>query len=312
MMRVLSYFILSVLISMPVSAGTTSQPVMHDYSSGLFRFQKTLAKRGNSDAQYKLGDMYEKGIGTTKDKNKAQIWFEKAAAQGHNKAKYKLLYLDLEVNGLTAENKKQIELLHTKAEEKNTDAQYYLGKMYATGVGVQKDLSTALTWFNIATFNGDSEAEDEAIAIDEALSQNNVDEFGDKGLIAAQQAAEQLEIEKKQVAKKIAADEKRAQSKKKKQHEKARANKLAKDKARKKQQAQNALNAALLEEREMAEREVEVQRLLELALAEEEASKLEAERIKAAKMKEKERVRVSTFKSNPCQGKSAKFLSICR
>jgi len=308
MMRIISYFILSVLVSMPVFAGTTPQPVMHDYSSGLFRFQHTLAKRGDSNAQYKLGDMYEKGIGTVKDKTKAQAWFEKAAAQGHNKAKYKLLYLDLEVNGLTAENKKQIELLHKKADEKNTDAQYYLGKMYATGVGVPKDLSTALTWFNIATFNGDSEAEDEAIAIDEALIQKDIDESITQELMTAKSAAKQYEIDKKQLA-----DEKRAKAKqKKRQREKARKNQLAKDKAFKKQQAQEALNAALLEERAMAQREAEVQRLLEIALAEEEANKREAEQIKAAEMKERQRVRVSTFKSNPCQGKSAKFLSICR
>lgn len=45
------------------------------------------AEKGDAYAQYFLGLIYEEGKYTARDLNKACEWFEKAAAQGHNKAK---------------------------------------------------------------------------------------------------------------------------------------------------------------------------------------------------------------------------------
>lgn len=41
-------------------------------------------------AQYMLGRYYEKGIGVAKDRVLAKEWYEKAAAQGNEKAKKRL------------------------------------------------------------------------------------------------------------------------------------------------------------------------------------------------------------------------------
>ncbi|WP_053005727.1 tetratricopeptide repeat protein [Kiloniella spongiae] len=42
-----------------------------------------LAEQGNQEAQYALGQMYSKGLGTEQNVTTAASWYEKAADQGH-------------------------------------------------------------------------------------------------------------------------------------------------------------------------------------------------------------------------------------
>ncbi len=65
-------------------------------ADGLFDFQMKLAKKGNAEAQFKVGEMYETGFGVKEDKTEAMNWINKAADQGHETAKFKLLYWDIE------------------------------------------------------------------------------------------------------------------------------------------------------------------------------------------------------------------------
>ena len=51
-----------------------------------FEQLKQLAEQGDADAQYKVGRMYEKGIGVTKDESVAWDWYQKAEEQGHQEA----------------------------------------------------------------------------------------------------------------------------------------------------------------------------------------------------------------------------------
>lgn len=56
-----------------------------------------LAEQGDSDAQYKVGQKYEKGIGVPKDKFKAQQWYNEAAEQNHPKARPAYLKITLKI-----------------------------------------------------------------------------------------------------------------------------------------------------------------------------------------------------------------------
>ena len=51
------------------------------------------AERDKGDAQYRLGEMYERGEGVKKDIDKAIMWYEKAADNHDQLAKRKLLFL---------------------------------------------------------------------------------------------------------------------------------------------------------------------------------------------------------------------------
>ncbi len=48
------------------------------------------AKLGHADAQYNLGELYNKGRGVKKNTKTAQKWYKAAAEQGHVKAKYRV------------------------------------------------------------------------------------------------------------------------------------------------------------------------------------------------------------------------------
>jgi hypothetical protein len=59
-----------------------------------FEHQKALALKADVAAQYRVGEMYEKGIGTAPDAALAYLWYRKAATQGHPQARDKLATLE--------------------------------------------------------------------------------------------------------------------------------------------------------------------------------------------------------------------------
>ncbi|WP_422126880.1 tetratricopeptide repeat protein [Thioalkalivibrio sulfidiphilus] len=61
---------------------------------GVFNFQQRLAQQGNAEAQFRLGDMYEQGLGVAQDEAQARHWYEKASEQGHPEANARLLKLE--------------------------------------------------------------------------------------------------------------------------------------------------------------------------------------------------------------------------
>lgn len=51
------------------------------------------AQTGDPEAQYYVGEVYEKGLGVSPDYDLAQVWYKKAASQGYSKAQLNLGYL---------------------------------------------------------------------------------------------------------------------------------------------------------------------------------------------------------------------------
>ena len=60
----------------------------------VFDFQMKLAQKGNAEAQFKVGEMYEAGRGVEKNMEEAMKWINKAAAQG-NKAAIEFFYSEV-------------------------------------------------------------------------------------------------------------------------------------------------------------------------------------------------------------------------
>lgn len=300
MRRFLPYF-LSLTLCLPVLAQAEVPLLFSDVSSGLFRFQIKLAEQGNPEAQYKVGEMYELGKGVTKNLETAQVWYEKSAQKNHKKAKYKLMFLKIQANGLDAASKAELGVLRQEAAAGKADAQYFLGKMYATGVGVPKSLNNAITWLNKAAFNGIPEAEHEAIAAEEELVRSKDRENKKK--------AEALEARKKQQEE----EKLKAQLKKEQEKKALAAKRRADQKAQARRQQQSQQSQA---DRVRADNERK-------ARAQAEQAKLKAEQARknelaAAKKAEKTQARSASesdpesFESDPCKGKKARFLSTCR
>ena len=87
------------------------------FDASQFKLDMILARRGDADAQYYVGNAYEQGQGTQKSLPQALRWYSKAAAQNQY------------------------------------DAQYRLGYFYENGVGVKQDIRKAMEWYKQAAKN---------------------------------------------------------------------------------------------------------------------------------------------------------------
>lgn len=271
-------------------------------ADGLFDFQMKLAKKGNAEAQYKVGEMYETGFGVEQDMTEAKSWITKSAGQGHENAGFKLLYWDVEKNGVTAANKTDVEAIKTKAKEGNPQAQFTVGKMHAYGVGVKKNPDKAISWLNKAAFVGVLEAERELVVVREdkqrqVQAKRRANEKRRAELKAKQERERQarLEQQRKLQAQQQAEAKVRAE-------EVARQNETAAAAALTPQKNSDTAAAAKVSEQEKV-------------LAQQKAVAQQREAQKQALLQKRaadETKRKAEFESDPCSGKSARFLSTCR
>src|SRR6185295_16941693 len=109
-------------------------------------------------AQYRLGSIYEKGLGVPKDLVAAQKWYGRAAAAGNVKAMHNLAVLYAEGAGGAPDLEKSSALFRQAAEHGVRDSQFNLAILHARGLGVPQDLVEAYKWFAIAASSGDEES----------------------------------------------------------------------------------------------------------------------------------------------------------
>ncbi len=104
-----------------------------DYESAWFHFWG-LARMGDREAQFNLGQMYRRGEGVPRDLVQARRWYEAAAAQGFD------------------------------------EAQYQLGVVWETGNGVPADLMEARQWYARAARAGHERAQEALNRVETALA----------------------------------------------------------------------------------------------------------------------------------------------
>jgi flagellar biosynthesis GTPase FlhF len=260
----------------------------------VFDFQMKLAKKGNAEAQFKVGEMYESGRGVEKNMDKAMKWINKAAAQGNKAAGYNLLFKDLEKNGVTRKNKPELVELQNAAEGGDGYAQYYVGLMHSRGVGVKKNNRAALDWLGKASLVGITAAESEIARVNGTANQGTQ--------LRAQQEAERKAQQQQEA--RHQEDERRKLEAQRQQQEAAAKKKAEKEKRLARQREAESKAAA----EAAAAKEAKRQRLI----AEKEAEAEKKRQAILAQRKQKEAEKKTQFESDPCAGKSARFLSTCR
>ena len=119
----------------------------------LFLEIQKLVNQGNPEAQYHLGMMYNNGIGTDKDPNKAYEWFTKAESSGDPLGAYKLgCYYAGQFAGVweeDAEKSLQYKLIAAKAGYSR--AQHDVGNAYYK----LENHDEAINWWRLAAQQGD-------------------------------------------------------------------------------------------------------------------------------------------------------------
>lgn len=113
-----------------------------------------LAANGEAEAQYRLGLIYEQGLGTDVDFRAASNWYQQAAAQQSLPALAALSQLYLTGQGVIQDFKESLRLNEQAAQQGYAPSQHNLGVAHANGVGTFRDPIKAHMWFNLASANG--------------------------------------------------------------------------------------------------------------------------------------------------------------
>lgn len=123
------------------------------------RFFSQAADSENTNAQIKLGQMYEDGVGVDKDSVQSIYWYRRAAEAGSAEAQF-ILGSKYNEGIIVEQDFIQARGWFEKAAEQNyADAQYSLGTIYLIGNGVRKDYDQALLWYRKAAKLGNTGAQ---------------------------------------------------------------------------------------------------------------------------------------------------------
>ena len=133
-------------------------PMMASAQSTYKQYIKA-AKKGDADAQYRIGSCYSKGSGVERDEEKAVSWWLKAAKQGHAISQGLLGYAYDKGEGVKKNPSLAVFWYRKAAEQDVPLAQTVLAMCYNSGKGVQKDEVQAVYWFRKAAQQGFLEAQ---------------------------------------------------------------------------------------------------------------------------------------------------------
>ena len=108
-----------------------------------YEFFLKAAENGDQSSQTNLGYFYDEGIYVERNFNKALYWYKKAYQQGDGSAAS-----NIAINyKLKNEFKKALWWFHKAVSLKDHDAFLEIGRLYESGLGVQKNTSKAICYY---------------------------------------------------------------------------------------------------------------------------------------------------------------------
>ncbi len=121
-----------------------------------FKWHKKAAEQGDELSQYRLGEMYYKGLGVAQNYAEALKVFRKFADR-RSDAKFYIGMMYRNGEGVEQNYGEAIKWLQ-KAAQLWSDAAYELGVMYEKGIGIHKNLAEAIDWYRKAAASGQEKA----------------------------------------------------------------------------------------------------------------------------------------------------------
>ena len=114
------------------------------------------ARNGDPEAQYRLGQLYQRGQGVIANLPDAVLWYCRAAEQGHAEAQYQLsLVYQRGYGGQTGLG----EWFRVAAENDKGTAERNLALLFPNGLTIERDETEALRWSLAAAQHGHAEAQ---------------------------------------------------------------------------------------------------------------------------------------------------------
>jgi len=187
-------------------------------------FERVLnkAEAGDLKAQYQAGIMYLKGKGVEMNGGKARSWIGKAAEQGERKAITRMGILYYKGEGGAKDYARALKQFNAVSND-SVLAQYYLGEIYASGKGVDKNYTTAVAWYKKAADGGYNRAGGKIINMEEEIKMEKRRNINAARKTELEKVARIQKLESKQLAvarqaeaRQLAAARKKAKQQKKK------------------------------------------------------------------------------------------------
>jgi len=116
------------------------------------KWYRKAAEQGNSEAEFALGQMYSLGWGVPRDEADALRWIQMANDPDSDGPPTD--WALIEGYGVSRDAKEAAYWYQLAADKGHAEAQYNLGRLYATGEGVRKDEEQALRWVRAAASQG--------------------------------------------------------------------------------------------------------------------------------------------------------------
>jgi len=143
-------------------------------SASIQRLRMQAEKR-NVEAQFALGQAYDRGRDAPKDKTEAVRWYRLAALQGDAFAQNALADNYWEGTGVPKDDREAVRWWRLAADRGFAPAQHSLGKILAGGgQGVSADKPQAYMWLMLSAAQGDEEAGRQADILSKQLKPSEV------------------------------------------------------------------------------------------------------------------------------------------
>ncbi len=111
---------------------------------------RLAADKGNTAAAYKLGEIYENGIGVTRDPVLAFDWYMRAAARNDKHGQLKIGWCYQKGIGVEVDPRIAAIWYRVSADNDNIWAYHMLAFMLADGEGVKKDVALAIRYLELS------------------------------------------------------------------------------------------------------------------------------------------------------------------
>lgn len=149
--------ILLLLFTLTLSFGISLQDGIKAYENKEYdkAFDIFMANQENSEAEFYLGLMYNRGESVKRDYEKAIELYTLASNKGHVEAQNNLGFLYANGLGIKADYTKAFELYTLSAKQGYSKAQINLGLLYS----IKRDYEKTIELYTLASNQGDPEAQ---------------------------------------------------------------------------------------------------------------------------------------------------------
>lgn len=143
--------------------------VKQDYAKAAYWYGKAAAQ-GLAPAQYRLGTLYERGLGVAKDLDAALGWYERAAGLGNIRAMHNAAVLSAGSDSRAPDYKRAYKWFSLGAAHGLKDSQFNLAVLLERGLGTKANPAEALFWYSVAGQQNDADANRRADTLAKSLS----------------------------------------------------------------------------------------------------------------------------------------------